>query len=192
MPLGKPGLDVGAAGLVQRQAARVTQPRLEAGQVAPVGGQGVGRQAVLEPDGIQEGVDVRLVGGGRHAAIREGQSEGAMCAVQNDGGGHCPPPGARRAGPLMPSTARLDGALYCSVMFCFCTTSRAQSYCARISLANSSGVLPDGEEPCSSSALITLGSLSATTAASRSLLTMSIGVPAGASRPYQTGWFSSG
>src|SRR5690606_12734823 len=90
------------------------------------------------------------------------------------------------------SACTVSGSHQSSLMFCFLTTSCAQSYCSLISLANSSGVLPDGADPWSSRALMTFGSFRATTAASRSLFTTSIGVPLGASRPYQTGWFSTG
>src|SRR5690606_9896001 len=81
---------------------------------------------------------------------------------------------------------------YSSLILPLATTSLAQSYCVLISLANSSGVLPEGAAPCFSSVSTTLGSFRATTAASRSFLMISGGVPAGASKPYQAGWFSWG
>ncbi|MNT83032.1 hypothetical protein D3C72_2228460 [compost metagenome] len=53
------------------------QPAREAGQVSAVGGQRVGGQAVLQPDGVNEGVDIglggeRRAGDGHGAILRPG------------------------------------------------------------------------------------------------------------------------
>ena len=93
----EPGFDVGLAGLRQRPgrpgrqrlaagrlavavghlarvAFRVFQPAREAGQVAPIGRQRIGGQAVLQPDGVDESVDVGL-GSERRAGLSH---EGGM------------------------------------------------------------------------------------------------------------------
>jgi hypothetical protein len=93
---GEPGFDISLAGIAQglggssrqrvglcriamavghfaRIGFGVFQPAGKARQVAPVGSQSVGRQAVFQPDGVDEGVDIGLGfkrGAGRgHARI---------------------------------------------------------------------------------------------------------------------------
>ncbi|MCY1384517.1 hypothetical protein D9M69_727820 [compost metagenome] len=63
----------------------VFQPARKTGQVAPVCGQGIGRQAVLEPYGVDESVDIGLRGEWRAGVGHDGGFYGSALAHARGG-----------------------------------------------------------------------------------------------------------
>ena len=57
MARGKPRFDVARDRVVQPAVSRLAQDLLESGEIAPVGGQRIGSEAVLKPDGVDERCD---------------------------------------------------------------------------------------------------------------------------------------
>ena len=69
MALCKVGLQVVFLRLQQRQRLGPVQPVGKQSQVTPVSRQGVGRQAIFEPEGIGKAVDDLLAGGVHQSSL---------------------------------------------------------------------------------------------------------------------------